>query len=360
MKKFFAASIFVLILMLALAGCANQGAQQQPASPSTTAPANGEVAPVPPSVPSTPPAETSPAPNAGTVKGVTLTPKSYKTSDFTNFFAKAKEAGTIVAWAGDWNALEVSDSSGPNVVAELSGTYAYTPLIEAQFFTPSTGKLLRPLDTAAKEKYTRDAAAFAEKYKPAYLAFGIEVNTLYEKLPADFDAFADFFSEVYDAVKEKSPSTKVFTIFQLEKMKGLNGGLFGGVNNESKARWALLDKFPKSDIIAFTTYPGLIYKSPSEIPADYYSELSSRTSKPIAFTEIGWHSASSPAGWESSETEQAEFVRLFFERTSSIKPEFAVWSFLYDQPAQQPFDSMGLFNADGSAKQAWDSWLKAA
>jgi len=30
-------------------------------------------------------------------------------------------------------------------------------------------------------------------------------------------------------VKSVSPQTKVFTIFQLEQMKGLNGGLFGGV-----------------------------------------------------------------------------------------------------------------------------------
>ena len=39
-------------------------------------------------------------------KGVSLSPKSYNSSDFTAFFEKAKQAGTIVSWAGDWNDLK--------------------------------------------------------------------------------------------------------------------------------------------------------------------------------------------------------------------------------------------------------------
>lgn len=209
-----------------------------------------------------------------------------------------------------------------------------------------------PLDDATKQK----AVAFAQKYKPEYLALGIEVNVLYEKSPEDFEYFAQFFSEAYDAVKAVSPNTKVFTIFQLEKMKGLNGGLFGGVNDPSKAEWVLLGKFQKSDLAAFTTYPGLVYKNPSEIPADYYSEIRTHTSKPIAFTEIGWHSAPSPQGWESSEQEQAEFASAFFSRTKGMGEEFAIWSFLYDQNTIKPFNSMGLFYANGTQKKAWGIW----
>ena len=121
----------------------------------------------------------------------------------------------------------------------------------------------------------------------------------------------------------------------------------------------ILNKFKKSDIIAFTTYPGLIYPNPSEIPADYYSEIKSHTTKPIAFTEIGWHSAASPKGWESSESEQAEFVKIFFNRTTGLNSEFIVWSFLYDQKTIEPFNSMGLYGTDGNAKTAWAEWLSA-
>jgi hypothetical protein len=304
--------------------------------------------------------EQPPELQSGTLKGVSLSPRSFQSADFTDFFEKAKQAGEVVMWKGDW--IELSDESdgGPAVVAGLSSEYNYVPLIEAQFFTQSTGAMLRPLDDSTKQIYKNSAAAFADKYKPEYLGFGIEVNMLYEKSPADFDAFVLFFSEVYDVVKMASPNTKVFTVFQLEIMKGLNGGLFGGTNDPAKAQWSLLDRFLKSDIISFTTYPGLIYKSPSEIPADYYTEVKSHTAKPIAFTEIGWHSDASPAGWESSDAEQAEFVVTFFNLTKDLNKELAIWSFLYDQDTVEPFNSMGLLRrSDGTAKPAWNEWLNA-
>ena len=293
----------------------------------------------------------------GTLKGVSLSPKSFQSADFTDFFEKANQAGEIVSWAGDWNELADINSGGPKVVAELAATYSYIPLVEAQFFTQSSGQLLRPLDEATRLSYKNCAAAFAEKYRPKYLALGIEVNILYEKSPADFEAFVSFYAEVYDAVKAVSPDTKVFTIFQLEKMKGLGGGLFGGTNDTSKAQWTLLDRFPKSDIIAFTTYPGLIYKDPADIPADYYTEVESHTSKRIAFSEIGWHSNRAPAGWESSEAEQAQFVTQFITLTTAMDNELAIWSFMYDQGTVEPFNSMGLRRSDGTARPAWDEWV---
>ncbi len=140
-------------------------------------------------------------------------------------------------------------------------------------------------------------------------------------------------------------------------MKGLNGGLFGKANDPSLSQWNLLDRFPKMDLAAFTTYPGLIYWSPSEIPADYYSEIQQHTTKPVAFTEIGWHSAASPAGWESSNAEQAQFVTVFFNLTSNLNKEMA--SFLYDQNTIEPFNSMGLWNANNEAKPAWNTWISA-
>lgn len=119
----------------------------------------------------------------------------------------------------------------------------------------------------------------------------------------------------------------------------------------------MLDRFPKSDIIAFTTYPGLIYKDPADIPADYYTEVKSHTSKRIAFTEIGWHSNSGPAGWESSKAEQAQFITQFITLTTAMDNELAIWSFMYDQGTVEPFNSMGLRRSDGTARPAWDEWV---
>lgn len=292
------------------------------------------------------------------LKGVSLSPKSFQPDDFKDFFSKAKEAGDMVSWAGDWNELGAQDGA-PAVVSGLAGTYGYTPVIEAQFFSQKDGKLLRPLDAATRAQYKSAAADFAKKYRPRYMGLGIEVNMLYEKSPADFNDFAAFYSEVYDAIKAQSPGTNVFTIFQLEKMKGLHGGFFGGSNGGNTGEWELLDRFPKSDIVAFTTYPGLIYDDPSAIPRDYYAEIRAHTSKPVAFTEVGWHSAQSPPGWGSSETEQAGFIRIFFNSTKGVGEEFAIWSFLYDQSAEEPFNSMGLIQSDGTPKAAFAAWSEA-
>ncbi len=289
--------------------------------------------------------------NALHTKGVTLTPRSFSQADFSDFLSKAKEAGGVVGWAGDWDELAKSDG-GPAVVAGLAERYNYTPVIELQFFDQKNGSLLRPLDNATKERYRSEAVAFAAEHKPPYLGLGIEVNTLYERSPEDFDGFASFFSDVYDSVKAVSPETKVFTVFQLERMEGLGGGLYGSNGSEE---WQLLDRFPKSDIVAFTTYPGLFYKDPSDIPSGYYQAIRSHTSKPIAFTEVGWHSAASPAGWESSESEQASFAEKFLNQSGS--PRFEIWSFLYDQNASEPFSSMGLYGGDGKAKEAWQRWV---
>lgn len=326
-----------LIMALLIAGCTNEASKSEAQSDSVARNTQSSFEPL---------------------KGTSLSPKSFASSDFTGFFARAKEAGNAVMWAGDWNELINTQSGAPAVMSALADNYKLTPVVEAQFFTQSTGKLIRPLDAATKENYRKSAAAFAETFKPKYMGFGVEVNMLYEKSPADFDAFAQFYGEVYDAVKEKSPGTKVFTVFQLEKMKGMNGGLFGGTNDPAKAEWFLLDKFPESDIAAFTTYPSLVYDKPSDIPTDYYSEIKSRTSKPIAFTEIGWHSAASPKGWESNESEQAEFVGTFFNLTKSLEPEIVVWAFMYDQNTIEPFNSMGLLGSDGSEKAAWGKWVR--
>ena len=279
-------------------------------------------------------------------KGVTLSPKSFNAEDFSSFFVKAKEAGDYVSWSGNWNELSNKESSGAAVVSSLASNYGYIPVILATVSdTNEIGSL--------SEQYKISAVAFAERYKPEYMGFGIEINTLYEESPEEFEKFVVLYSEVYTAVKEVSPNTKIFTIYQLEKMKGLHSGLFGGVI--STAEWELLGKF-NNDVIAFTTYPGIIYTDPSDIPEDYYSDIALHTDKNIIFTEVGWTSSSSIEGWESSEEEQAKFVERFFSLTDDLPVKFVLWSFLYDQDVSEPFTNMGLFDKEGNAKQAWETW----
>ncbi|MBI5355407.1 MAG: hypothetical protein HZB68_03030 [Candidatus Aenigmarchaeota archaeon] len=329
-------ALFLLAIIL-VAGCA-----QQKASTTTTLFQSGNA----------PQGNTL----TGPFKGVSFSPKSFGAEDFVQFFATAKETGNMVTWAGDWNQLGDA-TSAPYSIAQLSRSNGIEPLAIASYYSQGEGRMLRQLTDEARKNYIEYAARFAEKYKPKYLAFGIEVNIMREKSPEDFEAFVSLFPDVYDAVKAKSPETTVFTIFQLERIKGMKGGLFGGKNDPSKTEWDILEKFPKADLVGFTTYPGLVYGSPSNLKDDYYSEIKSHVSKPVAFTEIGWHSAASPYGWESSESEQADFVKAFFNLTGSLDTKIAIWSFAYDPDTKDPFKGIGLITKDGKKKLSWQQWL---
>lgn len=287
-----------------------------------------------------------------TLKGVSLSPKSFSPEDFTGFFNTAKEANSIITWAGDWAQLEDSKSA-PYVVAALSKQYDYTPVILLGAFEQSTGRLLRPLTDEQIELYASSAAEFAKKYNIKYMGIGVEVNYFKSHNGNGFNRFLILYEKSYDAIKAASPGTQIFTVFQLEQIKGRNDGLFGGSKQEPE--WGIMDSFPKNDLAVFTTYPGLIFKNPSDIPEDYYSEISQKTSKPIAFSEIGWQSKG-VQGWESSEEKQSEFINRFFILAKPLKPKFLIWSFLYDQKIKDPFGSSGLFKNDGTEKSGWKSW----
>ena len=300
-----------------------------------------------------PPQEEPPPETHTTLKGVSLSPRSYGEDDFTGFFENAAEAGSVVTWAGDWGYLV--NGTAPIVVTELADVYGYEPVILVTYMDQSAGTS-HPLTDETREAYLNAIRDYAAEYTPTYIGVGIEVNAVYMQSTETYVEFKGFFPQVYRAVKDASPGTQVFTVFQLEQMKGLCGGLFGGVNDESKSQWSLLDDFPDADLIAFTTYPCLVFTDPSEIHRDYYTGILAHTGKPVAFTEVGWFREGFP-GWESGPEEQAEFIDTFFELTGDLEPVMVVWSFLYDQSVQQPFDTMGLLDVEETHTEAWDAWL---
>lgn len=234
---------------------------------------------------------------------VGVSPRSAQPYDIIDFFKQAKGAGNTLVWYGDWKEFEYARGF-PTLLVEQCYLNDLTSVIEVTAFEQSDGKLLRNLDDKTQQKYVSGAAAFASQYRPPYLGLGVDTNVLYSRSPADFDKFVKLSDRTYYAVKAVSPATKVFTVFQLEKMKGLNGGLYGGANDPTKNLWFLLDKFPKADFIDFNTYPGMIYKSPSEIPTNYFTGIKAHTAKPLAISGTGWQSAEGAAGWPGTRGRQ--------------------------------------------------------
>ena len=131
--------------------------------------------------------------------------------------------------------------------------------------------------------------------------------------------------------------------------------MFGGVNDTSHNQWEILDKFKDSDLLAFTTYPTLIYNSPSDIPSGYYEEISKHTNLEYIFSEVGWIRTGDIKGWEGSEIEQSKYIELLGNTSS----KGYIWSFLYDQDVEKPFRYMGLRGVDFNntetlSEKAWE------
>lgn len=290
------------------------------------------------------------------LKGVSISPKSYSTSDFVNFFTEAKKVGNSITWSGEWGEF-LQNAQTPTNISKLGSQNSLEVIFITGTYNQGEKKVIRRIDTQSKNQLVSSISKFTQEVKPNYLGLGVEINVMAKYDPTEFEKFVDLFTTSVQKIKEKSPRTKVFTIFQLETMNGLSGGLFGGSNDTTKNQWALLDRFSEADFFAFTTYPSLIYKDPSEIPVNYYSDIKSKTQKQIAFSEIGWPSESSIKGWESSETKQAEFINRFKELTSDLNPNFVIWSFLYDPDTKEPFKNMGLIQKNSKKKEGLSAWI---
>ncbi|WP_410767002.1 hypothetical protein [Haloferax sp. DFSO60] len=335
------------------AGCAGSS---QPAPPVTSSATTATESTTEESTDATPATQTG---DETPHLGVSLTPQSYDPDDFTDFFELVSESDLAVRWAGDW--AELGDEAGtPAIVSQLVDSYDILPIFDTGVYSVNDRELFRPLDDDAIENYVADAQSFAEQFTPPYLGLGVEVNIHATEEPAQFERFVSLFDEAYDAIKAVSPETKVYTTFQQEWFLGLRGGLFGGENDPETAQWDLLSTFEKADLVGLTSYPSLAFRDPSEIPATYYTEFAERAGKPLALVETGWPAHLDIDGWESTETEQANFVTRLFDLLSDVEVALVLWAFVYQPASVNPaFDTMALRRDDGSARPAWDAWVQS-
>lgn len=293
------------------------------------------------------------------LRGVSLSPASYTASGLTSFLGKVETIPhAALEWQGDWQELGQANT-GASLVMTNASSHHYTPLLVVSAFKDggkSSSVPIRPLTDSQIASYVASARNYARTYRPAYFGIGVEVNRIYETSPQNYQLFLDLFHEAVTAIHAVSPDTKVFTTFQLERLRGLRGGLYGGVNDQAKNDWQLVDDFKDADLLAFSSYPGIVYQSLDAIPSDYYSSVAAHTSKPLAFTELGWPAADQAAGWTSSPQTQAGFIALFWSQTAKLPVKFSIWSFMYDQAVSAPFNHLGLVDADGSPRPAWISF----
>lgn len=286
--------------------------------------------------------------------GVGLSARSSGADDFEEFLSLASEAGDVLLHNGDWAQLD-AESGALAVTMIIGGERGLTPAIGISANDFKT--LIRPIDEATRTDYMARLEEFVRVHKPRYLGIGNEVNTVETEDPDEYAMLVGLFAEAAAIVEAVSPETIVYPVFQYEWLIGRRDGIFGGEHRPEDDQWRLLGGFPDADAIGFTTYPGLVFSDPEELPADYYSAIADHTDLPIIFTEIGWQSGGGPPGYEGGDEQQGRFISRFDELTADLDVLVAIWPFIFDtQVAVVPFDSMGLWRPDGTARPAWTTW----
>jgi hypothetical protein len=224
-----------------------------------------------------------------------------------------------------------------------------------------------------RQAYTGFALWILNTFHPRYLGLASEINTYADAHPEDFPNFLSLYREVYAAIKQTSPETRVFMTFQWEDLNNL----FPGDNEGRTAyeiNWDEVEAFePELDVWAISCYPYVAFKRGADIPADYYTPLLSRTDKPLAVAEGGF--SSSPVGRFSGATQdQVDYLNTIH---AQLGPRLDFWIYLLltdfniesyadgmrDGGVGSPdvttlgyFAFVGLQAVDGSAKPALEVW----
>lgn len=296
---------------------------------------------------------------AGPLRGFSLSPRDFGAEGLVGFFDTAAAHADLIEHVADALEWEEAPGSALAVVHALAEERGDLVVSVGGTFHTSDGTLLRPIDQEVFDRYVAAAARYAAAHRPPFLGFGVEVDTLWRVDPDGFDRFVDLFAAVATAVADVSPETLVFPVFQLERLSGLQGGLFGGTNDTEAAAWDLIDMFPDAGVIGFTSYPGLVFAEPEDVPDDYYTRLGELAGgRPVVITELGWQSGGSLGEHSGSPDLQHRFVSRLPDLLPAPEMAFYVWSFLYDQDAPQPFGSMGMISRQGSERPAWREWVE--
>jgi len=127
--------------------------------------------------------------------------------------------------------------------------------------------------------FTNFTLRVLREFEPRYLGLSSEINTYHDTHPEDFPNYLSLYNEVYALIKAEAPETQVFVTFQWDELNNLMPSVARG--DPYEVNWDQVEQFePGLDLWVISSYPYFLFPGGADIPADYYSPLLSRTSKP--------------------------------------------------------------------------------
>ncbi|AIF70116.1 hypothetical protein PAP_08675 [Palaeococcus pacificus DY20341] len=342
MRRILPAFIMVMIFLIPLSGCVNK-----------TPPAEQIITP----------ADSPELPERGFFMGVLPTPAKGQT--FEEAYSQAAE---YVEFSPVWGrptpfyflASELSGEWGQTFVEGYIRKNGMFPVIHVSFIGPNITLITPPnmknatlSDPKWREAYKKAVLDVVKISRPLYLSLGNEVNRWYEKYgakegdPNGFQHYVSLYEEIYDAVKELSPETKVFCTFAREIVSE---------NREANLEVLSLFNPDKMDLLVFTSYPYAVrgINRPRDIPDDYYSRaLKYMPGKPVGLIEIGWPSIEAFGG-EQGQTDFILEVTGRLTKEQGVNLHLLGWAWLHDLNEN---DHLGLITRDGKEKLAYNVWV---
>ena len=170
--------------------------------------------------------------------------------------------------------------------------------------------------------YKNYALWIMRTFHPHYLGLASEINTYMDAHPDYENNFISLYNEIYALVKAESPETQVFVTFQWDDLNNMFLQPEEGNRQKFDTNWDQIEAFePNLDLWVISTYPYFVFPSGSDIPADYYTPLLTRTDKPVAIAESGF-TTQDVGQLKATPDDQVAFLNTIHEQ---LGPRLAFW-----------------------------------
>ncbi|HZE95393.1 MAG TPA: hypothetical protein VE981_00040 [Planctomycetota bacterium] len=227
-------------------------------------------------------------------------------------------------------------------------------------------------DPLVAKAYLNFCREMIRRFKPDYLAYGLEVNNLI-KVPAKWKKFVLFARDIYVALKKENP--------QLPLILTLSTETATDPEQIGQQRKAIGEILPVTDLIAVTAIPYLKEPNPAKIPKNYFAQMAALApQKPFAIAETAFLAEDVNVDLGALHIErvgkaawQADYLRFCFEEGVKHNAKFIVWMIprdldkLYDalpplvREIILPIRDTGLMDGAGNPRKSfelWSQWLK--
>jgi hypothetical protein len=165
--------------------------------------------------------------------------------------------------------------------------------------------------------YRDYVVAIVDVVRPTHIGLVAEPNLIrLAAPPAVYDALVRMTNDAAGDLRARGVSTPLYVSAQVEtawgRLAGNGSGTYVGIDE-------MVRDFPFIGALGLSSYPYLAgYRTPEEIPDDYYSRVVAGRSLPVMVVEGGWTSAS-VRGLESSLELQTRYIRRQATLLASVK-----------------------------------------